>query len=281
MAKYSKRLNNETMRLLGATHTAQRNADHLFSNDVGAHFANRFQGSHIAFIGDGDDAGGGDNGNGDGDNSDNGSNNGNNGAVDVNSPEFKAALAAALKAQKDEDEKNRSLAEQRKAQKDADDQKKRERAQLIGSATDAAKFDSGFDQFISTNAAYFPDNITTLRKSVESQNIEDPTEASSLLAATAAKEFFSVKANLDVLDRTDRATVEKTITGKRFENEIDGLKAWKMVEKAMFGHGLQKQHTSSRGTASGKTGESTGYKQLDNWLGGFYPEHMKDLTDNY
>lgn len=278
--KYSPRLNAETMRLMSATHTAQRNSDHLFSNDVGSMFANRYQGSHIAFIGD-DDPQGTDEPQG---NDDPASNNPPPaGGVDVNSQAFKDAVAAAVAAQNEQRKKDEqtSLTEQRKREQEEKDKQERERQGIITSATEAAKFDNAFDGFISKNAHYFPKGIETVRKSVQGLNIEDPTNEASLLAATAAKEFFSLAENMAVLDSSDRAYVEKNITGKRFENEIDGLKAWGYVEKAMFGHGLRNKHTGNRNDGTQDRSTKTGYKDLDEYNAKFFPEHVKDLSDQY
>lgn len=154
---------------------------------------------------------------------------------------------------------------------------------MVKRATDAAVFDAQFDQYLSKHASYFPEVTNTLRKSQAITQIQDPTEKSNLLAATAAKEFFGVAANLEILDPTDRAWVEANVNKVAFENQIDGLQAWGYIEKAMYNHNLIRKRAGDNGDTTFDVDGNfvTGYAALDKYNKEHLPEHMRDFSDQY
>lgn len=164
---------------------------------------------------------------------------------------------------KDDDEEEESLYEKRQKQKQQDEDKKQNLAKL----QQATRFDLQFDGFINDNSKFFPDSVKTVRSDIDS---DDDVERSNLMAATAAKEFFSKKENLEILSKSDREQAEREVLGVRFESKIDGQKAWALVERAIHGHGISDK-TRQTNNFYGKKEGKTGFNNLDKAIDSFYP----------
>lgn len=172
----------------------------------------------------------------------------------------------------DKDKDKLSITEERQQQKQKQDEQQKS-AQRIEKAV---VFNSSFDKFITDNKEYFPESTSSIRNDVKS---DDLVEKSKLIAATAAKEYFSIPKNLESLTTADRERVEKEITGVRFETDIDGLAVWELVERSLYGHTLANSHKKAN-DFMGKGGNgSTGYANVDKYLKGFFPESVVSVEN--
>ncbi|MGL4830835.1 MAG: hypothetical protein ACRCXG_16245 [Vibrio sp.] len=160
-----------------------------------------------------------------------------------------------------------SITDTRREQQEREQQEREKTAKIQM----AVIFDNSFDDVIKKNSDLFPESSKTIRNDVKS---DDVVERSNLIAATAAKEYFSIPKNLEQLTRSDRERVEKEILGVRYESQIDGFKAWELVERSLYGHELANRHKAANDfTGKGGNG-STGFKNVDNYLSGFFPKDV-------
>lgn len=165
-----------------------------------------------------------------------------------------------------------SITEKRQQQ----EKQQREQQQKTNDIQIAVVFDNNFDSLIEKNADLFPESTKTIRKDVKSDNL---VERANLIAATAAKEYFSIPANLETLTTADQERVQSEILGVRFESQIDGLKAWEIVERSLNGHELANKYKKANDfTGKGGTGE-TGHKNVDKYLKGFFPESVVSVPN--
>lgn len=193
---------------------------------------------------------------------------------------------APFKTFTSEQELNDYIKSQQKTNNDDDQSlfdKRRQQEQQKQSAADAVKeiqsavvFDTSFDSFIKENKEYFPESVATIRNDVKAENA---VEKANLIAATAAKEYFSIKSNLDSLTTADRERVQREIMEVRFEQQIDGLKVWELVQRSIYGHSLMNSHKRANDfMGKGGTG-ATGFKNVDNYLKSFFPETVVSVPN--
>ncbi len=277
----------------------QRNSDHLFSGDLGGHFQRRYS-SHICFVG-GNDPQPANNPAPTNDPTPAPANNpapapapqgnpapANNPApqnapagnqppagLNLSDPQVQAFLAANGFTQQPQ---NNPAPQSVIDLNNQNHQQQQSQQQLINDATECAKFNDSFDKFLRDNSSLFSGKASGLRGVVEGMNIADPIESTRLLQASAAKDFFSQKKNIEILSPADRQAVSATILNHHFENQIDGAKAWELVEKAVHNQRLANKHN---GGGFGDNPHMTGYDDLDRYNAGFFPKHVKDLTDQY
>lgn len=174
--------------------------------------------------------------------------------------------------QKSKDEDDQSIFDKRRN----DEEEKKNNAESVKRIQSAVVFDTSFDNFIKENKEYFPESVSTIRNDVKS---DDAVEKANLIAATAAKEYFSIKSNLDSLTTADRERVQREIMDVRFEQQIDGLKVWELVQRSIYGHGLMNSHKRAS-DFMGKDGTgSTGFKNVDNYLKNFFPETVVSVPN--
>ncbi|AUR91078.1 coil containing protein [Vibrio phage 1.155.O._10N.222.55.B3] len=165
-----------------------------------------------------------------------------------------------------------SITEERQQQQEQANQQQAQ-AQRIEKAV---VFNSSFDKFVADNKDYFPESTASIRKDVKT---DDLLEKSKLIAATAAKEYFSISKNLESLTTTDRERVEREIVNVRYESDIDGLAVWELVERSLYGHQLANSHKKAN-DFMGKGGNgSTGYANVDKYLGNFFPESVVSVEN--
>lgn len=167
------------------------------------------------------------------------------------------------------DEDKTSITEQR--QQRQEEETKRHQDQSV--VQNAAVFDSGFDSFVEQNKDLFPETVKTVRADVKETDLVKKT---NLISATAAKEFFSLQSNIDVLDSDSKRKVQEDILNKRYESDIDGIAAWELVKRSVFGHELANRNKKSH-DFSGTGGGKTGLKNLDNYMANFYPKHVRAI----
>lgn len=243
-----------------AAFSNQKNSDVLFSGDIGSHFKNRHS-SNICFI-DGDDAKDGDN-----DNADM--------MPQMSWSDFDAYLEKKLNERKGEDNPptddgdKKSITDQRKQRQEEENKRHQDQAVV----QNAAIFNSSFDDYIEKNKDLFPETVKTVRADVKETDL---VKKSNLIAATAAKEFFSIQSNIDVLDSASKAKVQEDILNKRYESDIDGLAAWALVERSVFGSELSNKNKKTHDFSGGGKGK-TGLKNLDNYVENFYPKHVRAI----
>lgn len=238
----------------------QKNSDVLFAGDVGAHFKNRYS-SHICFADGEEDKGG-------------------EPELmpqmtwDQFDQEIEKRLNERLKSQtppaKKEGEEDggepMSIMEQRQQRQKQEQQRQADQSVVQA----AAVFDTSFDAFIQENKDLFPETVQTIRKDVTETDLIKKT---NLIAATAAKEYFSLQSNIDALDSESKKKVETEILNKRYESNIDGVAAWELVKRSVFGHGLLSRNQKSH-DFSGKGGGKTGLAHLDKYIENFYPQDV-------
>lgn len=186
-----------------------------------------------------------------------------------------AELDAYIKAQagnnggKDDDQE--SLFDKRQKQQQQQQQQQEQTAAMQA----AVYFDTTFDGFIAKNAKYFPDNVKSIRDDVTTTDV---IEKSNLIAATAAKEFFSKKENLESLTDADKKLVESDILGVRFESKIDGVKAWELVQRSIHGHELMNKHNAAN-NFNGKNGNGeTGFAHVDKFTSNWFPKSVVSVN---
>lgn len=246
------------MSLMGATHSRQRNSDIFDCSDIGGHFKNRFS-SNICFA-EGDEVG-------------------DEGKLTFNSQADLDAYIATINPDKkpdddkkpDNEDKGESITERRarEAREAAD------KSAEQGTFKNAVLFETQFDG-VMKNASKFlpnPDSVKTIRDDVTET---DTVKRASMMAATAAKEFFSNQKNIDILEKSDQEFVKSEISNKRFETDIDGMKAWALMNRAIYNHELKSKHDAMRDNSGAGNGQY-GYEKLDASLKAFYPESVVAL----
>ncbi len=244
------------MSLMGATHSRQRNSDIFDCSDIGGHFKNRFS-SHICF------------------NDDEGSDEG---KLTFNSQADLDAYIATIKPDKKPDEappapddKGESITERREREAREAADKSAEQ----GVFKNAVLFETQFDSVMKGASKFFPnpDSVKTIRDDVTET---DTVKRASMMAATAAKEFFSNQKNIEILEKSDQEFVKSEISNKRFETDIDGMKAWTLMNRAIYNHELKSKHDAMRDNSGAGNGQY-GYEKLDASLKAFYPESVVAL----
>jgi hypothetical protein len=197
----------------------------------------------------------------------------NDGKIIFNSQaDFESAVLKAVQA-KDKGEEKTFFDKRTEKNKVANDDSQ-SKATQIDSLQKSAIFDANFDRYIKENSVYFPDSTATIRVDVEGEIKGDIEKKSSLMGATASKEFFSKAENLAVLDEQTKALVQKEILDVRFENEIDGLKAWDYVVRAIFNHSINNDKNAGSYQSGSK---GTGNTVFDKYIKDFYPSHIVEL----
>lgn len=241
-----------------ASFTQQRNSDIFDCSDIGGHFKNRYS-SHICFAdGDGD------------------------------TPPPESALTFGSQAELDAyiskvtadkkpeeakapEEKGESITEKR-------DREAREAATKSAEQStfkDAVLFETQFDTVMKDASKFFtnPDSVKTIRDDVKET---DTVKRASVMAATAAKEFFRNPKNVEILEKSDQEIVKAEIESKRYETDIDGMKAWQLMKRAIYNHELKNKHDAMRDNSGAGNGQY-GYEKLDASLKAFYPESVVAL----
>ena len=134
----------------------------------------------------------------------------------------------------------------------------------------SAQIQASFDQTLESN--YFPDSVRTIKADIEKTSSDlNLVDKTNLQLATAGKEFFQGENNLNIesLDPISRQQVQTEILSKRFENEIDGFKAWELVQRAIY---VRDQLAVKNGDVAQLGG--SGSKELDEKLKSFFPSHV-------
>lgn len=244
------------MSLMTATHSRQRNSDIFDCADVGSHFKNRYS-SHICFVGDEDD-----------DNDE--------GKLTFNSQaDLDAYIAKVTSDKKAEDtpleDKGESITEKRNREAREAEAKSAEQSTFKS----AVLFETQFDTVMKDASKFFtnPESVKSIRDDVKE---EDTVKRASIMAATAAKEFFSNPKNIEILEKSDQEIVKSEIESKRYESDIDGMKAWDLMRRAIYNHNLKDKHAAMRDNSGAGNG-AYGYEKLDASLKAFYPEGVVAL----
>lgn len=246
------------MSLMTATHSRQRNSDIFDCSDIGGHFKSRFS-SHICFA-DGDDTPPAE------------------ATLSFSSQADLDAYIAKVTADKKPDEapsapedKGESITERREREAREAATKSAEQ----GVFKNAVLFETQFDGVMKNAAKFFPkpESVKTIRDDVTET---DTVKRASMMAATAAKEFFSNQKNIDILEKSDQEIVKSEISNKRFETDIDGMKAWTLMNRAIYNHELKNKHDAMRDNSGAGNGQY-GYEKLDASLKAFYPESVVAL----
>lgn len=187
--------------------------------------------------------------------------------------ELEAYIAKSTKANtgEDDDKKKPSLFDQRRQQ---EEEEKKKDANLKA-VQKAVKFDTSFDDLVAKNKEYFPESVKTIRGDVKT---DDEVEKASLIAATAAKEYFLIPQNLESLSPADRQRVESEILNVRFVEQIDGLAVWGLVEQSLYGHELANKHKNANNFMDKNGTGQTGYKNVDTFLKNLFPEKVVSLN---
>lgn len=246
------------MSLIGATHSRQRNSDIFDCSDIGGHFKNRFS-SHICFA-EGDDAPPAET------------------TLSFSSQaDLDAYIAKVTAEKKPEDtpptpeDKGESITERREREaREAADKSKEQ-----GAFKEAVLFETQFDNVMKEASKFFtnPDSVKTIRDDVSET---DTIKRASVMAATAAKEFFTNPKNVAILEKSDQEIVKAEIESKRYESDIDGMKAWELMRRAIYNHNLKNKHDAMRDNSGSGNGQY-GYEKLDASLKAFYPESVVAL----
>ncbi|CAH9011395.1 putative coil containing protein [Vibrio phage 236O40-1] len=178
-------------------------------------------------------------------------------------------LNERMQTQKPPADDKTSITDERKQRQD--EESKRQQDQAV--VQNAAVFDSNFDSYIEANKDLFPETVKTVRADVKETDLVKKT---NLIAATAAKEFFSIQSNIDVLDSDSKRKVQEDILNKRYESDIDGVAAWDLVKRSVFGSELSNKNKKTHDFSGGGKGK-TGLKNLDNYMENFYPKHVRAI----
>lgn len=185
------------------------------------------------------------------------------------------AVSQRLKANDEDENKGPSIIDKRKQREEGE---KREQ-QIAHDNQMYALRSLQFDQLLSDNKEILGDSLNGIRKDVEDTvGTKDLSKVTPLLYATAAKEYFSDENNLNVLGASDKQFVQDEILGKRFEHQIDGMKAAEYLERAIH---IQKQRSDdkTRRGSNGLTGagEFSGTPNLKARLDRFFPERVSEI----
>lgn len=253
------------MALTAASFTRQRNSDVFGCADIGAHFKNRYS-SNICFA--------------EGEGSGEGDDNGSEGSLTFpDQAALDAYIEKVISGKKDDggsddgDKKptGESLTEKRERERREEESKKADQAKY----KEAVLFDSQFDAVMKDAAKFFsnPESVKTIKTDVKET---DDIKRASLIAATAAKEFFGNQKNVDVLEKDDQEAVKNLVLNVRYEQDIDGMAAWKLMRRAVYNHNLKAKHDAMRATSGAGNG-NYGYEKLDASLKAFYPEGVQAL----
>lgn len=245
---------------MAATHSRQRNSDVFDCDDVGSHFKNRYS-SHICFAEREDE-------------------------LPAESPltfnsqaDLDAYVAKVSSSKKPEEQtpatppedKGESITEKREREAREAASKSAEKSTLKA----AVLFETQFDSVMKDAAKFFTnsDSVKTIRDDVTET---DEVKRASMMAATAAKEFFRNPKNIEILEKSDQDVVKSEIESKRYESDIDGMKAWELMRRAIYMHNLKDKHDAMRNNSGAGNG-TYGYEKLDASLKAFYPESVVAL----
>lgn len=245
--------------LMGASFNRQRNSDAFGCSDIGGHFKNRYA-SNICFA-EGDEGEGGGN------------------EAPVSFPNqaalddyiAKLAKPADKPADKPIENNGESVTEKRDRERRELETKTAEQ----GVFKNAVLFETQFDGVMKEAAKFLtnPDSVKTIRTDVKE---EDTIKRAGIMAATAAKEFFNNPKNVGILEKSDQDLVTASILGVRYESDIDGMKAWELMRRAIYNHNLKDKHDKMRDVSGSGTGQY-GYEKLDASLKAFYPDSVVAL----
>lgn len=256
-------MKKHTLALAAMAHVAsfapQRNSDVFDCSDIGGHFKNRYS-SHICF-------------------------------ADDDTPPAETTLSFSSQADLDAyvakvnstnkppedtppappEDKGESITERR----DREAREAANRSAEQGTFKNAVLFETQFDTVMKDASKFFtnPDSVKTIRDDVSET---DTVKRASVMAATAAKEFFRNPKNVEILEKSDQEIVKSEIESKRYESDIDGMKAWELMRRAIYNHNLKNKHDAMRDNSGVGNGQY-GYEKLDASLKAFYPESVVAL----
>lgn len=236
----------------------QRNSDIFDCSDIGGHFKNRFS-SHVCFA-DGDDAPPAET------------------TLSFSSQADLDAYIAKVTADKKTDDTPPAPENQGESITEKREREAREAAASSAEKSEfksAILFETQFDSVMSEAKKFFPnpDSVKGIRNDISET---DPVKLASLMGATAAKEFFKKPENLSILEKSDQEIVKAEIESKRYESDIDGMKAWELMRRAIYNHNLKHKHDAMRDNSGAGNGQY-GYEKLDASLKAFYPESVVAL----
>lgn len=159
--------------------------------------------------------------------------------------------------------------------RDREARESQEKANEQGVFKNAILFETQFDTVMKDAGKFFanPESVKTIRNDVTET---DTVKRASIMAATAAKEFFSNTKNIEILEKTDQEIVKSEIQSKRYESDIDGMKAWDLMRRAIYNHNLKDKHDAQRNNSGAGVGVY-GHAKLDAKLKSFYPENVSAL----
>jgi hypothetical protein len=157
-----------------------------------------------------------------------------------------AKLEKLISKPKD-DALDEDLNQKAKKQRDADDKKAGDHKALEA----ALRFSLKSDEFLKTNAALLPKDVSDIFKAAEKENYSSAIEKDAAVKAGIIQSFFSVQANLDLLTPGVKNELEEylklTKTGKQekaqqiynmiFEPAFEMLKRVKKAEALQKGFG--------------------------------------------
>lgn len=236
----------------------QRNSDILDCSDIGGHFKNRFS-SHVCFV-EGDDVPPAET------------------TLSFSSQADLDAYIAKVTADKKPEEAPPAPENQGESITEKRDREAREAANKSAEQStfkNAVLFETQFDNVMNDAKKFFtnPDSVKTIRDDVSET---DTVKRASVMAATAAKEFFTNPKNVAILEKSDQEIVKAEIESKRYESDIDGMKAWELMRRAIYNHNLKNKHDAMRDNSGSGNGQY-GYEKLDASLKAFYPESVVAL----
>lgn len=242
--------------LLTGSFQKQRNSDIFSCSDVGAHFKNRYS-SNICFADDDDPAP--------------------DTTLTFNSQADLDAYIVKVTADKKPTPEEAPTQDQESIteKRDREAREAQEKANEQGVFKNAILFETQFDTVMKDASKFFsnPESVKTIRNDVTET---DTVKRASIMAATAAKEFFSNPKNVEILEKTDQEIVKSEIQSKRYESDIDGMKAWDLMRRAIYNHNLKDKHDAQRNNSGAGVGVY-GHAKLDAKLKSFYPENVSAL----
>lgn len=111
----------------------------------------------------------------------------------------------------------------------------------------AVKFNSSFADVLTKNKGMFPERTANLL----TRQFESETDKADTLQKFAARDFFSMKGNLELLSPAERLQVEQKLTNEHGDISMTSGEAWQMVERALYISEM-KQDADKRNNAYGK-----------------------------
>lgn len=115
-----------------------------------------------------------------------------------------------------------------------EEQKRKQEKEKLKNLESVIKFNGSFPELLKKYEKLFPERT----KSLIDRPFESEQEKAELIKKYAAKDFFSIKENLDLVPSDQKEFVKSSIVDD-FEVRIEADKAWSFVESAIHANNLR------------------------------------------